>query len=261
MAVWFSASAVVPALVAEFHLSNFAQAALTSGVQVGFVIGCLVSAFLGLPDRVDPRRLFAASAAVARARQRRLAGRRSGVDRRAAAARDHRHRHGRRLSGRHEARDDLGARRHGADGRHPRRRADARLGVAASVQRLRRRRLALRPSCCRRRARWPPRSAIALAGLGPNRKPAPRFEPRCDAAGMARRPAAARQPRLPRAHVGALRDVGVDRRVPERELRPFAAAGRRRRSTPGWRRSRPSAPAHSAASSRDSSPTGSAARR
>ena len=30
-----------------------------------FVIGCLVSAFLGLPDRVDPRRLFAASAAVA----------------------------------------------------------------------------------------------------------------------------------------------------------------------------------------------------
>ena len=65
MAVWFSASAVTPALAAEFHLSNFAQAALTSGVQAGFVIGCLVSAFLGLPDRVDPRRLFAASAAVA----------------------------------------------------------------------------------------------------------------------------------------------------------------------------------------------------
>src|SRR5258708_9800710 len=65
MAVWFSASAVAPALAAEFHLSNFAQAALTSGVQVGFVIGCLVSAFLGLPDRVDPRRLFAASATMA----------------------------------------------------------------------------------------------------------------------------------------------------------------------------------------------------
>jgi len=65
MAVWFSASAVAPALAAEFHLSHFAQAALTSGVQVGFVVGCLVSAFLGLPDRVDPRRLFAASAAVA----------------------------------------------------------------------------------------------------------------------------------------------------------------------------------------------------
>jgi len=62
MALWFSASAVAPALAAEFHLSYFFQAALTSGVQAGFVIGCLVSAILGLPDRVDPRRLFAASA-------------------------------------------------------------------------------------------------------------------------------------------------------------------------------------------------------
>lgn len=62
MALWFSASAVAPALAAEFHLSYFSQAALTSGVQAGFVIGCLASAILGLPDRVDPRRLFAASA-------------------------------------------------------------------------------------------------------------------------------------------------------------------------------------------------------
>ncbi len=64
MALWFSASAVIPALVAEFRLSGFAQAALTSGVQAGFVVGCLASAFLGLPDRVDPRRLFAMSACI-----------------------------------------------------------------------------------------------------------------------------------------------------------------------------------------------------
>jgi MFS family permease len=64
MALWFSASAVTPSLVAEFHLSNFYQAALTSGVQAGFVLGCIASALLGLPDRVDPRRLFAASAAT-----------------------------------------------------------------------------------------------------------------------------------------------------------------------------------------------------
>src|SRR5689334_8702064 len=63
MSVWFSASAALPSLVAEFHLGPFAQAALTSGVQAGFVIGCLASALLGLPDRVDPRRLFAACAA------------------------------------------------------------------------------------------------------------------------------------------------------------------------------------------------------
>ena len=64
MALWFSASAVIPALAAEFRLSNFAQATLTSAVQIGFVIGCLASAVLGLADRLELRRLFAASAAI-----------------------------------------------------------------------------------------------------------------------------------------------------------------------------------------------------
>ena len=64
MALWFSASAVIPALVAQYGLSGFAQAALVSGVQAGFVIGCLASALLGLADRLDPRRLFAVSALV-----------------------------------------------------------------------------------------------------------------------------------------------------------------------------------------------------
>ena len=62
MALWFSASAVVPQLVAEFRLPGFMQSALTSGVQLGFVAGCLVSAFLSLADRLELRRLFAASA-------------------------------------------------------------------------------------------------------------------------------------------------------------------------------------------------------
>jgi MFS family permease len=62
MALWFSATAVVPSLVAEFGLSGFTQAALTSGVQLGFVVGCLASAALGLADRVDPRRFIAVSA-------------------------------------------------------------------------------------------------------------------------------------------------------------------------------------------------------
>ena len=79
MALWFSASAVVPALVAEFRLSGFAQAALTSGVQAGFVVGCLVSALLR-PSR--SRRPAAAVRRSARslgaARQRTAARRRSG---------------------------------------------------------------------------------------------------------------------------------------------------------------------------------------
>ncbi|MGE5088790.1 MAG: MFS transporter [Candidatus Levyibacteriota bacterium] len=65
MSLWFSASAVLPALTAEFALSSFDQAALTSAVQLGFVAGCLVSAILGLADRVDPRRFFALAAGVA----------------------------------------------------------------------------------------------------------------------------------------------------------------------------------------------------
>ena len=64
MSLWFSASAVLPALTAEYHLSTFMQAALTSAVQLGFVVGCVASALLGLPDRYDPRWLFAASAAI-----------------------------------------------------------------------------------------------------------------------------------------------------------------------------------------------------
>ena len=64
MALWFSASAVVPSLVAEYVLSPTMQAALTSAVQAGFVAGCLVSAFFGLADRLDPRRFIAAAALV-----------------------------------------------------------------------------------------------------------------------------------------------------------------------------------------------------
>lgn len=67
MALWFSASAIAPALAAEYGLSPMAQGLLTSGVQAGYVIGSLTSALLALADRVDPRRLFAASAIVAAA--------------------------------------------------------------------------------------------------------------------------------------------------------------------------------------------------
>ena len=66
---------------------------------------------------------------------------------------------------------------------------------------------------------------IGFAGIGPNRAPTPRFDPRAALVGVARRAAAARQSRLSRPHVGALRDVGVDRRVLQRELRARAARG------------------------------------
>lgn len=65
LAVWFSTSAVVPQLRTEFDLSGFQVSLLSSSVQAGFVAGTLISAFLGLADRLDPRRFFAASALVA----------------------------------------------------------------------------------------------------------------------------------------------------------------------------------------------------
>ena len=64
MSLWFSASAVLPALTAQFRLTPFMQAALTSSVQLGFVAGCIASALAGLPDRIDPRRLFSVAAAI-----------------------------------------------------------------------------------------------------------------------------------------------------------------------------------------------------
>jgi len=67
MALWFSASAVIPSLTAEYRLSGFTQSLLTSSVQAGFVAGSLVSALFGLADRLDPRRFFMAAALVAAA--------------------------------------------------------------------------------------------------------------------------------------------------------------------------------------------------
>lgn len=65
MSVWFSASAVVPALTQEWNLSGSGQAWLTMSVQIGFVLGALGSAILNLADRVSARKLFAISALLA----------------------------------------------------------------------------------------------------------------------------------------------------------------------------------------------------
>lgn len=64
MVLWFSASAVVPQLTVEWNLSASQQAWMTMSVQIGFVVGALVSAVLNLADRVSSRRLFAISALV-----------------------------------------------------------------------------------------------------------------------------------------------------------------------------------------------------
>ena len=59
MSLWFVSAAILPEMVREAAVSPVRQAALSSGVQAGFVIGALISAVFGLADRFDPRRVFA----------------------------------------------------------------------------------------------------------------------------------------------------------------------------------------------------------
>lgn len=65
MVLWFSATAVIPAFQKERTLTSFHVSLLTSSVQVGFVVGTLISAFLGLADRLDLRRYFMGAAGTA----------------------------------------------------------------------------------------------------------------------------------------------------------------------------------------------------
>ncbi|RUW76234.1 MFS transporter [Mesorhizobium sp. M2A.F.Ca.ET.067.02.1.1] len=65
LTTWFSATAILPELKQELALGASAEAWLTNGVQVGFVIGALVASLVNLPDLVRLSRLMAAAALVA----------------------------------------------------------------------------------------------------------------------------------------------------------------------------------------------------
>jgi MFS family permease len=62
MSLWFSATAAAPALIAGDGIGATQASLLTSAVQAGFVLGTLASAVLGLADRLEGRKFFAASA-------------------------------------------------------------------------------------------------------------------------------------------------------------------------------------------------------
>jgi MFS family permease len=65
LAVWFSASAVVPALTETWNLDDTGRAWLTMSVQLGFVAGAFGSALLNLADQIPSHRLFSAAALLA----------------------------------------------------------------------------------------------------------------------------------------------------------------------------------------------------
>ena len=65
MSLWFVSAAVLPDMLRGAPVSAARMSAMSSGVQAGFVAGALLSAFLGMADRYDPRRVVAASAIAA----------------------------------------------------------------------------------------------------------------------------------------------------------------------------------------------------
>ncbi|BDW97528.1 MFS transporter [Thalassospira tepidiphila] len=65
LALWFSATAVLPQLRSEFGIGALQSSLFTSAVLLGFVLGTVTSAILGLADRIEPRRFWAASAMIA----------------------------------------------------------------------------------------------------------------------------------------------------------------------------------------------------
>lgn len=64
LTLWFSASAVAPQLEDLWSLSAGQSVGLTLTVQIGFVVGALGLAALGVPDRFNSRRIFVISGLV-----------------------------------------------------------------------------------------------------------------------------------------------------------------------------------------------------
>ncbi len=64
LSLWFSATAVIPALAAEWRIDAGDQAWLTMSVQVGFVVGTFFSALFNLSDIFNARHLFALCAVL-----------------------------------------------------------------------------------------------------------------------------------------------------------------------------------------------------
>ena len=62
MSLWFSATAVVPVLTDIWSLTDGGAAWLTMSVQLGFVIGAMLSALFNIPDLWAPRKVFAVGA-------------------------------------------------------------------------------------------------------------------------------------------------------------------------------------------------------
>ena len=64
LSLWFAVTAVGAEIERAWGLTSGQVAWLTMAVQLGFVLGTLISAIFNLPDRISPQWLMAASAAI-----------------------------------------------------------------------------------------------------------------------------------------------------------------------------------------------------
>ena len=58
MSLWFSATAIAPIVVDEWHLTDGEAAWLTMSVQIGFAVGALLIALFNLADLIKPRVIY-----------------------------------------------------------------------------------------------------------------------------------------------------------------------------------------------------------
>ena len=65
MSLWFSASAVSSTLATVMKLVPYQIPWITASVQIGFVVGAMLSAIFGIQDRINPRLMFPVSAVLA----------------------------------------------------------------------------------------------------------------------------------------------------------------------------------------------------
>ena len=215
---------MLPALRREWALGDGGSAALTIAVQLGFIVGTLAARSPTCPTCGRPRRVMVGRRVVG-ALANGLAGAGGGRPRRRPSSL--RFVTGVAMAGALSAGDEdhghVVPRGPRPGHRYPRRRPDGRLGHAAPD--ARRHRPAVAPDAARRLG-----LALLAAGLvrGVRARGGTRFPGRASTSGWRRRSSRARPApgvlRLLRPHVGALRDVGVDRPVPGREPARRAAA-------------------------------------
>ncbi|MBT3703390.1 MAG: MFS transporter [Alphaproteobacteria bacterium] len=65
LSLWFSATAVIPELKSAYDLPDWQASLFSSAVAMGFVVGTMTSAILGLADRIPSKRFFMIAAFIA----------------------------------------------------------------------------------------------------------------------------------------------------------------------------------------------------